>query len=88
MPNLRTVGCNKLANPARYTWILTARDYAELQDIQECYWCGKKARLPGAWSSCATAPDAENEKDSTTSASDSSASGSASTDSDALRLEA
>ena len=86
MPNLRTVGCNKLASPAKYTWITTARDYAELEDIQECHWCGQKARLPCTWTTRTTAPDAEKVEETTTSASDSSDSWSASTDSEAPRL--
>ena len=88
MPNLRTVGCNKLANPAKYMWIHSAQDYADLEDIQECHWCGSKARLPETWTTITAEPRLGEEEESTTSASDSSDSGSASTDSDALEVEA
>ena len=88
MPNLRTVGWNKWANPAKYMWIHSAQDYADLEDIQECHWCGSKARLPETWTTITAEPRLGEEEESTTSASDSSDSGSASTDSDALEVEA
>jgi hypothetical protein len=88
MPNLRTVGCNKLAKPSKYAWIHSAQDHADLQDIQECYWYGRKARLLETWTTATAEPRLGEEGESTSSASDSPDSGSASTDSDALEVKA
>ena len=48
-PDLRTIGCKKIAHPSNYIWVDEALDYAILRDTKECHWCGKHARVPASW---------------------------------------
>ena len=49
LPNLCTIGCRKIAYPAKYMIISSQLDYSVLQDTQECGLCGKHARVPDDW---------------------------------------
>ena len=58
-PDLRTIGCKKIAHPANYVWVDDALDYAILRDTKECHWCGKHSRVPTSWAQPQAPPAAQ-----------------------------